>query len=357
MANLIQIPSFSNKYKENLFTNASIIGDDTAYTFSGVSTSMATLNNYQNYSSKSKAFQVFAVQDVTVGFDCSWNFGDSLKATAVQEGTYVFQFGLLVNDRNANVGTLIDLEVDVFKNGLLFETYTYSLNPYSMDINKYYHFAQNFDVNAGVELDFAFRLVRPSIGIPNPNFTFCFDAFQLNFDNINIGYGAPAPYSLPLLNQVSGVYDVANTLSALSFTGTPIKITNNGAGTNTNLDYGLRGITNLLDTSDSFLKFDNLSLGDKVDVRCDLTVTTTTANQTVDVYLDVALGTATNYKIYLCRRTFKTAGTYPINDISNWLYLGNTDTRDYDTAIMFHSDANATVLNNGVAISVTKRLV
>lgn len=297
-----------------------------------------------------------AVQDASLGFDCVWDFENALKHVANLGGIYTFQFGFLVRVKDAPVNTLIDLHVERYVNGVLTDTYIKELNPSQYNLDRYYHFGQSFELNESQEVDFKFRLSRPTIGLPNPSFTFCFDAFQLVFEKINSGFGMPSPYTLPLYTQTHGTYDYANSLPSQSFTGTALKINNNGGGANTNLDFKFSAIPNIFNTTTNFLEFDALELGDKVDVRADLTITTTTANQDVDIYLDVALGTASNYQIFLCRRNFKTAGTYSVNDISNWLYIGNTDTKDYNCALMFDSDANATVLNNGMVINVIKRL-
>ena len=356
MGKLAQITSFQNKFSENLFKDTSILSDVTNVTFSGVGTSAYTISNSYNYSKHSKAIEIFADQDPSLGFDCSWNFQDALTTIVKKSGTYIFQFAGLVKDRSGDDKTEIDLEVDLYVNGIVVDTFQKTLLPFDYELRQYYTFAQNFELSALDEVDFGFRLIRAGSDLSDPSFSFCFDGFKLSIDETANGFGLPPSYTLPIYTQLHGSYDYENTLSSQSFTGTALKINNNGAGANTNLDYKFNAIPNIFNTTTNFLEFDALDLGDKVDVRADLTVTTTTANQDVDVYLDVALGTASNYQIFLCRRNFKTAGTYSINDISNWLYIGNIDTRDYNCALMFDSDANATVLNNGIAINVTKRV-
>jgi hypothetical protein len=358
MANLIEIPSFQNKYSENLFSSTALMSEATDVNFTGSHTSAFYFNSYKNFSYKGKSLDIVANSSLNNPISIEFDLVDALLVTAKNTGLHIFSFGILFEsltlpDNNQNV----TLEVDVYVNSILSETFTKGLSPLNYETNRYYNFAQSFNLAELDEVNFIFKISYPAITGFASAFRVNFDAFQLVFDKINTGYGLPSSYTTPLGNQQLGIYDYANTLTSQSFTGTAIKLNNNGAGANTNLDYKFNAIPAIYNTTTNFLKFDSLQLGDKVDVRTDITVTTTTANQDVDIYLDVALGTATNYQIYLCRRNFKTAGTYVINDVSNWLYIGNTDTRDYNCAVMFDSDANATVLNNGVAISVTKRVV
>lgn len=358
MANLIEIPSFQNKFSENLFKGTALMNNNTEVNFTGTGTSSYTFNSYKNFSYKGKSLEVVATNSVGGAVSIEFDLVNELLVTAKNTGLHIFTFGLLFEDISpANPALLLTLEVDVYVNTVLSHTFTKNLTLANYELDRYYNFAQSFNLAETDEVNFVFRASYPAVVGLASSFKMHFDAFQLVFDKINTGYGLPSSYTLPIYTQVHGTYDYANTLPALSFTGTPIKITNNGGGANTNLEYGFKANPTLYNVSTNFFDFTQLELGDRVDFRTDLTVTTTTANQEVDIYLDVALGTVTNYQIYLCRRVFKTAGTYTINDVSNWLYIGNADTRDYNCALMFDSDANATVLNNGVAINVTKRLV
>lgn len=358
MANLIEIPSFQNKFSENIFKGTALLNDQSEVNFTGTGTSSYTFNSYKNFSYKGKSLEVVATNSVGGAVSVEFDFLDGLLVEVKNTGLHIFTFGLLFEDKTpANTSLPLTLEVDVYINTVLSHTFTKNLNLANYELDRYYNFAQSFNLAETDEVNFVFRASYPAVVGLASGFQMHFDAFQLVFDKINTGYGLPSSYTLPIYTQVHGTYDYANTLPALSFTGTPIKITNNGAGANTNLEYGFKANPILYNISTNFFDFTKLELGDRVDFRPELVITTTTANQEVDIYLDVALGTVSNYKIFLCRRIFKNAGVYEINDVSNWLYIGNTDTRDYNCALMFDSDANATVLNNGVAINVTKRLV
>jgi hypothetical protein len=154
-----------------------------------------------------------------------------------------------------------------------------------------------------------------------------------------------------------GVYDYNNTLSVQSFTGTPIVLNNNGAGANTNKTYKLQGIDDIFNTTTNEFTFNSLTLGDVFNIRVNLTITTSGANQEVDIYMNLAIGTGSNYQVSLGKRFFKTSGVHTISDIYNFIYMGNTDTKNNPAKIMFNSDANATVLVNGFSCVVNKRIL
>ena len=71
---------------------------------------------------------------------------------------------------------------------------------------------------------------------------------------------------------------------------TKVIITNDGAGPFTNLNYKPTNVPNIWDTTTNFFDFTNLKLGDMVDIRLDVSVTTQTPNQQVIIDLDVAIG-------------------------------------------------------------------
>ena len=153
-----------------------------------------------------------------------------------------------------------------------------------------------------------------------------------------------------------GIYDYDNALSAQSFTGTPIVLQNDDDGANSYKNV-ISGVVEIFNSSTHEFNFSDLQIGDYVQIRVDLAVTTTSANQEINVYLDLAQGTGSNYQISLGRRAFKTATTHNITDIVNFVYMGNVDTKDNPAQMMFNSDANATVLVNGWACIAHRQLV
>jgi len=101
-----------------------------------------------------------------------------------------------------------------------------------------------------------------------------------------------------------GIYDYNNTISAQSFTGaTPIVLNNNGAGTFTYKNI-LTGVTDIFNTTTNAFDFSDLVIGDYFQIRVNLTVTTTSLNQNIEVTMDLAQGTASEYTITLKNSTY-----------------------------------------------------
>lgn len=153
-----------------------------------------------------------------------------------------------------------------------------------------------------------------------------------------------------------GVYNYDNTLSAQSFTGTPIVLQNDDDGVNSYKNV-IPGVVEIFNSSTHEFDFSDLQIGDTVLFRVDIVVTTTGANQEIEVYLDLAQGDPANYQISIGRRFFKTAATHNVSDIVNFVYMGNTATKDNPAQLMFNSDANATVLVNGWACIANKQYI
>ena len=153
-----------------------------------------------------------------------------------------------------------------------------------------------------------------------------------------------------------GIYDYDNTVSAQSYVATPIVLQNNGAGANTYKNT-LIGVTDIYDTTGFEFDFSGLSIGDVVTIRVDLIITTSSANQNVRVYIELAQGSGSEYEIDLKQGFYKTATTHTLSDAINFIYMGNTDTKNNPAKIYFSSDSGATVQVNGWACKVDKQIV
>lgn len=145
---------------------------------------------------------------------------------------------------------------------------------------------------------------------------------------------------------------------ALTAANTQYELTNDGAGTFSNSTYGLSGITDIWDTSTNRFDFANgsvLQLGDTVDIRFDVEVTTTTANTAVDLHIELGVGSGSEYQLDIIpSTTIKTAGTY---QLVRWVgyYMGNTTTLNYPARILARADTTgATVKVNGWYIRALK---
>ena len=148
--------------------------------------------------------------------------------------------------------------------------------------------------------------------------------------------------------------DDATSTTAISVTGGGgyVDLTNDALGTYTLKTYAPSGITDVWDDSTNKFDWSELSLGDMVDVRLDISVTTTGANQVVKIILEMATD-GTPYDIVFDEVVFKTAGTYQIVR-TNGVYMGNSSTLNDGAKFRISSDANATVVVNGWYCKVTR---
>lgn len=142
-----------------------------------------------------------------------------------------------------------------------------------------------------------------------------------------------------------GVYNyndlaTASTPIALTLAGTQYELTNDGLGPQTLLTYSLAGLDNVWDVAtDRFVFTDGpvLALGDTVDIRFDIEVTTTSANTGVEIDMECGIG-GFNYQIAVSPlENFKSAGTYKI---ARWLgvYMGDSNTLDNPCRVLAEAD-------------------
>jgi hypothetical protein len=174
------------------------------------------------------------------------------------------------------------------------------------------------------------------------------DSLALGFPKLNSNFNE-------LYQTKSGSYNYQNTGGAIPFTGTPIKLTNNGLGTLTNKTYGFAGITDLFNTTTNQFDFTQLSLGDIVNLRYDYTIITTAVNQESNLFLEIGLGGSSPTTRNQHDTFFKVAGSHPATVVASFLMVGNLGILNFPTEIYFTSETNANVVLNGLLISVIKR--
>lgn len=147
--------------------------------------------------------------------------------------------------------------------------------------------------------------------------------------------------------------DLATHTTPISVAGNSVfvDITNDGLGTYTNINLP-SGVTKVWDTTLNEFDWTELSIGDMIDIRLDLTVTTTAPSQQVIIVLE--LGGAYPYEILFTENTFKTAGVHNINRF-NGIYIGNADTLSGGGKFKIKSDGTLSVVVNGWYCKVIKR--
>lgn len=168
------------------------------------------------------------------------------------------------------------------------------------------------------------------------------------------GTGAWTTLDYPLMGwyDYNDLATVSTPISVPLTTWTPL--TNDGAGPQTEISYGLPCCTNMWNVSTNRFDFSTLNIGDTVDIRLSFSVTTGTASQVVQCRLSLGEGSGSPYTIPFTYANYKSAGTYENIRFSS-IYMGNTITKDYPAFFEIWSDANASVTVTGWYIRVIKR--
>jgi len=144
-------------------------------------------------------------------------------------------------------------------------------------------------------------------------------------------------------------FNDSGTTQALT-NGVYVDLTNDGAGAATNDDYKLPdGRGDIWDVSAN--EFDwagaGLQLGDTVDIRFDVTVTSSGSNDEFILALDMAHGHANEYQLEVFDHLLKVAGSH---NLTAWysVYMGDTTTLNNPAKVVMQSDsAGDSVVVNG----------
>ena len=142
--------------------------------------------------------------------------------------------------------------------------------------------------------------------------------------------------------------DVTTTGTPIPLTvaGTKYALTNDGAGVNTNLTFALPELSNIWVTGTNRFDYTMLELGDTVDIRVDVEVTTSGVNDEIALFWRFGEGAAP-YDLQIVRQNFKVAGTYTFTVLHS-AYMGDVNTRDNPGVLLMSSDSTGdTVVVNG----------
>jgi len=143
--------------------------------------------------------------------------------------------------------------------------------------------------------------------------------------------------------------DAATTSSPIALTsGAKTKLTNDSLGTNTNVAYRAPGKGAIWDASANQFDFvaAGLSLGDTVDIRFDLTINSSAANDAFRLIATPGFG-ASPYDLVLDYVEYKAAGAYEWI-VQASIYMGNSNTLDNPMEVYVKADsASDTVVVNG----------
>jgi hypothetical protein len=120
-----------------------------------------------------------------------------------------------------------------------------------------------------------------------------------------------------------------------------VALTNDGLGDYTRTDYLPEGITTAIYSANQF-DFSELTLGDMINIRTDIVVTTTVPNQVVQTRMRAAIGTPIEFSMPFSSAQYKSSGTYSISRF-NGIYMGDTETKDNPAVLEIASDGNLSV--------------
>jgi len=150
-----------------------------------------------------------------------------------------------------------------------------------------------------------------------------------------------------------GMQDYADDTSgaAVAITGGAgfIALPNDGASSDTNKIFKVAGVGELWDTAGGTFDWSTLELGDQVNIRLNIVITTTAANQTVSVKMVAAIG-GSPYDIFWDSEYYKTSGVQDPVVKTSLVYMGDTNTLNNGARFEVSSPSNATVEVVGWAI-------
>lgn len=142
--------------------------------------------------------------------------------------------------------------------------------------------------------------------------------------------------------------DNATSGTPLSVTGggAAVALTNDTLGTFTNTSNLPDGVTSLWNPSTNKFVWTDLKIGDMVDIRLDITITTASSNTSVNVLLHLGAGGGAYTIPFIQEHNFKTSGTHQITRF-NSIYMGDSNTLNNGGQFKITADANCTVTVNG----------
>lgn len=136
-------------------------------------------------------------------------------------------------------------------------------------------------------------------------------------------------------------------------TGAYIDIPNDAAGAITK-NFVVNGITNVWDAATQRFDFSEAEVGDVMEVRLDLSVTTSAPNQSVKVKFTGAIGTPDQFELSFFDTAYKTAGAHEMNRYTPVFMTVQNDV-DFPGVLQIASDAALVVRNIRLFVHVVKR--
>ncbi len=138
--------------------------------------------------------------------------------------------------------------------------------------------------------------------------------------------------------------DVTTTSTPIAFTGGGgyVYLTNDGAGSNSDATYAPVGVANVFNVSTDKFEFDDLQVGDMLDIRINCQVITTGSNQSFDIALEMETD-GTSRDIVFIESLAKTAATHKISAYDG-IVIRDAATLAQNARFKISSDTNGTII-------------
>jgi hypothetical protein len=214
MANLIKIDSFINKYNDNLLSVNSLLNNNPTVNFNS-NTGSYDITSTDSYSENAKCIEFTEVQNIVSGSFVQFDLGDALEYTATKDGNYIFQYSVYNKIVNSSNSLPTEFKLKLYVNTILVEEFTNTLDINELEEQKYHTFTQSFNLLDTDVVNFAFEFFAPSVGSPNPNFTFNVGGFKLEIDDKFLS-GLPTIFSYPFIqNNIPNTFVLVDDISNL----------------------------------------------------------------------------------------------------------------------------------------------
>ena len=166
---------------------------------------------------------------------------------------------------------------------------------------------------------------------------------------------------MPNFALTGGFIDYNDTSTASSpiplVADTWTDVPNDGLGGFTNKNYRPAGVSELLDESTGQFDFSDLSLGDTVLIRNDITVTPNVNNSSLELRYQLGAGGGLYYLQKRLGRLDEGSGIgYRISLATDLIYMGDENTRDNPGILQVKLTSAGSFVNAGCAIQVIKRV-
>ena len=137
---------------------------------------------------------------------------------------------------------------------------------------------------------------------------------------------------------------------------TPTLLTNDTLGVGTDISQPPYAVSSVYDSVTNAFDFTQLSIGDTVDIRVHVKVTTTANNQLYHIDLKGGIGSALEFDNRIFSQYVKTAGEDEQTFLTN-LYIGSNDIKDNPTKLFIESTQSCTVKVLGWFVRVFRKSV